>query len=452
MIIGLEDDMYCAHTPIPVRVTGVSADTIRMQIYIDDEPMLSREPLLCQDLNGDFLIDLSPWIKQFMPSFRDNMTYQPGMQYNPNPQAMDMRVEFYSQDGFDEAERTFVNCATKDWRLIDNEFINVKVWQCYPFSSMLTSDTDSFNILDDADFSDGCSEAVRWAVTNYNAVQCIDNKAVYTTEGTSTASRIERIINLQPGIYTLSFSAEIGTNFDFSGQNINIISSESNDLPGYNIHWVTFEVISGGTNSIIRAYYRNRLPDGSTFSIDWFVLNRGSNVYRNFIPSSDYSGEIYYGIPSTDAFALPGKSVEYNADCCRGIYVKWLNRYGYYSYWLFPDRYTRERSADEYYKVTQNIFDSNRDGSHRTVGFEAEDIITIRDKVSRKYIGMFADLVSSPEVQILKPDYVLGGDVTPDDWIRIIQDNPEMEDDAVNSTFDFEMDFTLPKRYTQTLI
>lgn len=302
MITGLEDDMYCAHTPIPVRVTGVSADTIRMQIYIDAEPMLTREPILCQDLNGDFLIDLSPWVKQFMPSFRDNMTYQPGMQYNPNPQAMEMRVEFYSQGGRDEATRTFVNCATSDWRLIDDEFVNVKVWQCYPFSFL------------QADFENIATTVV------------------------------------------------------------------------------------------------------------------------------------------TGPLSVPGKSVEYNADCCRGIYVKWLNRYGYYSYWLFPDRYTRERSADEYYKVAQNIFDSNRDGSHRSAGFEAEDIITIRDKVSRKYIGMFADLVSSPEVQILNPDYVLGSVVTPADWIRIIQDNPEMEDDAMNSTFDFEMDFTLPKRYTQTLI
>lgn len=302
MIIGLEENNFCAHCPIPVKVTDVSSEVIQLQLTVNDEEVLVRPPVLCKNLDGEFLIDLSPWVKQFMPDMKDLATYTTTPVTISNPQIQTMIVEFFSQDYVDTVIRNFINCATDEWRFVSSKITNVKVWQCYPFS-----------------------------------------------------------------------------------------------FPSANNYQLTYSVIQTEPT-------------------------------------------------------IPEKQVDYNADCCRGIYVKWLNRYGYYSYWLFPELYTRERSADEYYKVTQNIFDSNRDGSHRTVGFEAEDIITIRDKVSRKYIGMFADLVSSPEVQILNPEYVLGSDVTPDDWIRIIQDNPEMEDDAVNSTFDFEMDFTLPKRYTQTLI
>lgn len=301
-IIGLEENNFCVHCPIPVKVTDVSSEVIQLQLTVNDEEVLVRPPVLCKNLDGEFLIDLAPWVKQFMPDMKDLATYTTTPVTVSNPQIQTMIVEFFSQDYTDTVIRNFINCATDEWRFVSSKIENVKVWQCYPFS----------------------------------------------------------------------------------------------------------------------------FPSANNYQLTYSVIQTKPTV--------------------------PGKQVEYNSDCCSGIYLRWLNREGNYSYWLFPNRSSEEDSGEELYKVNQNIFNANWDGKKRTVGFDNEKILTVRDLVSKRYWPIFEDLATSPEVHMLKKDYVLGSQVTPNDWIRLIQDNATFERDNANTNAEVELDFLVPYKYVQTLL
>lgn len=302
MITGLDPNkIYCAHSPIPVGCTMPNYDEVAyMNINIGGVGMLTNPPKLYKSLDDDFKIDISPWVRQFMPDFKDMMTYTSSPAILPNPQMQVMDIVIYNDIDSYNVETTFSNCATCGWTLDEDGFVDTRVWECYPFS----------------------------------------------------------------------------------------------------------------------------------------------------YPTADFEDIVYHIV--TDPIIVLNKNFEYIPDCCSGTYIKWLNRYGYYSYWLFPRTSSKEASGEEYFRVTQNIFDPNRDGSHKTAGFESERILTVRDMVPRKYWGMFEDLVTSPEVTMLRRDYVLGDDVAPSDWIRLIQDSPTFETDNSMNSAEFEMGFVLPKKYVQT--
>lgn len=145
------------------------------------------------------------------------------------------------------------------------------------------------------------------------------------------------------------------------------------------------------------------------------------------------------------------ETIDYDPSCCPGVYLKWLNENGYYYYWLFPQVDEHARESEELFKVPRNIFDPIVSSNEDTVGFEATDTRTLRDKIHYNFWPMFYSLASSPEVYILNPKWG-GGTVTPNDWIKVIQSKPEFATNSKNTIADFEMDFQYPKVYTQTLI
>lgn len=144
--------------------------------------------------------------------------------------------------------------------------------------------------------------------------------------------------------------------------------------------------------------------------------------------------------------------VDYDATCCRGVYLKWLNAKGYYSYWLFPNFKTIAREGEEILRTPRNVFSTDRTSNEETAGFDVTETIEIRDRIPSPYWDQLKTLVGSPEVYMLRPTYELGADVAPSDWIRIIQDAPEFERNSKNNTADFEMTLSLPRVYTQKRI
>lgn len=142
--------------------------------------------------------------------------------------------------------------------------------------------------------------------------------------------------------------------------------------------------------------------------------------------------------------------VEYDTSCCGGTYLRWLNEYGHHNYWLFRNTRTIETSGEEYFRIPRNIFNPDKTSNEDTAGFDMSKTMSLKAIVDRKYFHLFESLVGSPEVYMLRPDYVLGSNVAPSDWIKIIQDDVTFERDELKGSAEIEFDFSLPKPYTQT--
>lgn len=158
-------------------------------------------------------------------------------------------------------------------------------------------------------------------------------------------------------------------------------------------------------------------------------------------------------IPNTSTPpAISGKTIEYIQDNCQGTYIKWLNEYGSYNYWLFPHSRQFVRDGSEYYRTPADIFDPNdKFINEYTVGFEVAEKLTVRDIINKKYWDTIKSLVGSPEVYMLKNDYVPGTTVVYSDWQRIIQSDVEFDRTEISRNgSEIEFEFDMPKVYTQT--
>lgn len=306
-VTGLENNNYCAHSPIPVQLvsdTGEGNVVFYIQLLIGGVGMLDI-PGKLYSFGNTARLDLSPWIKLAMERFEEIRTYTTNLQTVADTYKKNIMVQFTGEDSLGDIEqidinRTFLHCALKEGRIIEDGITNVRVWKGFPIS------------------------------------------------------------------------------------------------------WVE------GSNRLLV------VPNGST------------------------------------APAIP-KQIEYIQDNCQGTYVKWLNEYGYYSYWLFPYSRLYQTSGDEYYRTPRSIFDTNKTSNEDTVGFEATEKITLKDLIPKKYYPQFRSLVFSPEVYMLDPQYNFNTVIQPGKWIKIIQSDPEFEREVLSrNSAEFEIEFDLPKPYTQT--
>lgn len=135
-----------------------------------------------------------------------------------------------------------------------------------------------------------------------------------------------------------------------------------------------------------------------------------------------------------------------------GVYLKWFNAMGGYSYWLFENTYSIDRS-------TKHIGEIDRDNNNledtfarvATLGKESQDTIrVIAELINEDERGILEGILDSPKVYMFtgKP-YSQNGHRN---WIEVSLKtssarlkNPRQP--LTNFTFDLE----LPERYTQTL-
>lgn len=89
-------------------------------------------------------------------------------------------------------------------------------------------------------------------------------------------------------------------------------------------------------------------------------------------------------------------------DVCGGLYLKWLNRKGSWSYWLFERVYTEDtgaKSVDKYVDDFENLEDAV--GSQRITGKDTDKTGKVRQTVvSINAFNQLKDILSSPNVQL----------------------------------------------------
>ena len=89
-------------------------------------------------------------------------------------------------------------------------------------------------------------------------------------------------------------------------------------------------------------------------------------------------------------------------DCGGGIYVKWFNNQGSYSYWLFDEYYKTEIRPSKTYEVTNNSF-TNVGSLVNPItngGYDAEERLVVKSRFDSNEANTLRDLFSSPSVQI----------------------------------------------------
>lgn len=135
-----------------------------------------------------------------------------------------------------------------------------------------------------------------------------------------------------------------------------------------------------------------------------------------------------------------------------GVYFKWLNRYGGYSYWLFENTYSVDRSSrsmGELDRDNENLEDTFARTSQ--IGRESRDTIrVVAELLTQDEVRLLEGILDSPKIYMFTGRPFSRNSYR--DWIEVALKtgnarikNPKQP--QTNFTFDLE----LPERYTQTL-
>lgn len=135
-----------------------------------------------------------------------------------------------------------------------------------------------------------------------------------------------------------------------------------------------------------------------------------------------------------------------------GVYLKWLNKYGGYSYWLFENTYSKDRSTKQLGELdrdSENI--ENSFGRTVQIGKESQDTLRIvAELLTDDERRIVEGIIDSPKIYLFtgspfsRNSYNNWTEVTLKTTNTRIK-NPKQP--LTNFTFDIE----LPLRYTQTL-
>jgi hypothetical protein len=135
-----------------------------------------------------------------------------------------------------------------------------------------------------------------------------------------------------------------------------------------------------------------------------------------------------------------------------GIYLKWLNKYGGYSYWLFEDTYSIDRSTKHMGEIDRD--NANLDeASTRTwqMGKESQDTIkVIAELLTEDERRIVEGILDSPKIYLFTGQPYSRSSLK--DWTEVsLKTTSARLKNAKQPLTNFTFDIELPSRYTQTL-
>lgn len=120
---------------------------------------------------------------------------------------------------------------------------------------------------------------------------------------------------------------------------------------------------------------------------------------------------------------------------CDPLYIKFLNSKGGYSYWLFENWESENKSKN--LGVIEDTY------TLKDLGNESEATITVISKVPKRYIPLMVDLSDSQEIYIYKGSTI---------WERVISNNNKVSQNKFNTNEKVKMSFDVVNRYNPSLI
>lgn len=122
-----------------------------------------------------------------------------------------------------------------------------------------------------------------------------------------------------------------------------------------------------------------------------------------------------------------------------GVYLKFLNSLGGYSYWNFERTSTKLKTDNIGYYVTPSIAGE----LVNDMGQEVQEESTVESVVKVEYIGIIKDLITSSEV------YQFTGD---NNWERIILDGNSITINPVKKVYDVSISYKRHNTFTPTTL
>ena len=121
-----------------------------------------------------------------------------------------------------------------------------------------------------------------------------------------------------------------------------------------------------------------------------------------------------------------------------GVYLKFLNSFGGYSYWNFERTSTKLKSENIGYYVTPSLA-----GEMVTdMGHTLKEDITVESVVKAEYINIIKDLITSTEVYVQDAN----------NWVRIVLDGNSLTLNSVKKVYDVSVTFKRHNTYTPTTL
>ncbi len=129
------------------------------------------------------------------------------------------------------------------------------------------------------------------------------------------------------------------------------------------------------------------------------ILTLGQTPYFSFHPKSVsklYDNRIERNIET-------GANSSEIINDCDGVYVKWLNSYGGYDYWLF-NNYSIEKSRAKEVGTVSEIWDNRIQAraTEHTLGYNVSEQLEIFSNVKKQYIHIVKEIFESTEVYLYR--------------------------------------------------
>lgn len=183
-----------------------------------------------------------------------------------------------------------------------------------------------------------------------------------------------------------------------------------------------------------------------------FSDGRTDETLENFLPLVDGFNTIrWYAVeqgPGVDDPVMIVEKVPYKC----GIYMKWLNRYGGYSYWLFEDTYAIDRATKQIGELDRD-YANLEDTFTRAIqiGKESQDKIrVIAELLTEDDRTVLEGIIDSPKIYLFTGQPFARNSYR--DWIEVSLKTSNVRiKNPKQALTNFSLEFELPQRYTQTL-
>jgi len=139
-------------------------------------------------------------------------------------------------------------------------------------------------------------------------------------------------------------------------------------------------------------------------------------------------------------------------DVCEGQYIKWLNNYGGYSYWLFPkfaQRNLRTRNQNEINKDFYNLEDTF--SPVMQTGKETQQILTVNsDDLNEIEANLLLSIFNSPKIYLFTGEPFSRN--MANDWVEVkLATGQQRVRNYKMQPISIQLDLELPEMYAQRL-
>lgn len=196
------------------------------------------------------------------------------------------------------------------------------------------------------------------------------------------------------------------------------------------------------------------LPDKTDKYVQRIILSDGQNLHDVFVPLTNYTkGKL--NIISTTNFGTKDSQYTFEleiVDEC-GIYIKWLNAAGGWSYWLFNKQHRIVHSTKQLGTVNQNAGQLSFSADEINIGFDADKKLQVVAQYLQPWaLEQILELSTSPCVYVyMKPKGTSAYNLI-DSWLKLPNiSNFKFTEDSTPKTYKISFEFQLPKIFTQTL-